>query len=216
MPRTPTLLLAAATAVLAPASAGAATLATDLPCYVERQAMTLTGAGWAPDSAFAVEGERIAASGFADPLGAWSATVAAPGTRGRSTRPRTQALTGLQDGAPVASTSVRTVDFAVDPQGPRAGAPTARRRVRFSGFQPGRRIYVHVRREGAKRVRTQRIGRAQSPCGTLARRLRRLPAVPAAAIRFGEYTIAFDSRRRYAQSTRPQFVSTTTLVRQPG
>lgn len=208
------VLTALAAALLAPAAAQGATLTTDLPCYVEKQAMTVTGADWAAGSAFSLAGDSIAATGTADALGGWSADVTAPPTPGRSTRPRTVVLTGDQDGAPVATTTFRTIDFLVDPQGSSSGRPTSSRIVRFSGFQPGRRIYLHVKRRGAKRVYTRVVGRPKAPCGTFRRRLRRLPAIPASKIRFGRYTIAFDSRRRYSKRTLPQFVFNLTIVRQ--
>lgn len=179
--------------------------------------MTIQGTGWGPGSAWSVKTtdpqNQIFDSGTADPSGSFTSTAErAPIVVGDTLRPKTFTLTGQQDGQDVASTEFKVVDFRVKPKDP-SGKPTGKTRWRFSGFTPGRPIYVHVRRKG--RTYTQRAGVAASPCGTLSKRLRRLPAWPARKIRFGTYKIAIDSRKRYKRTdgSYPQYTAKITIYK---
>ena len=68
-----------------------------------------------------------------------------------------------------------------------------------------------MRRKGT--THTQRAGVAKSPCGTLSKRLRRLPAWPSSKIGFGTYKIAIDNRKKYAKTdgTYPQYTAKITI-----
>lgn len=199
MNATPVLTIGAAAALLAPAAAHGAALQTDLPCYIENQAVGITGSGWAPGSSWSVSADQVFASGTADQAGNFVDTtqVRAPIVPAATTQPRTVMLTGRQDGTDVASTTFKVVNFLVALKDP-DGKPTGTTRWRFSGFEPGKAIYIHVRRKG--RTYTQKAGAATSPCGTLSKRLRRLPAVPSKKIAYGKYNIAVDSRKKYAKA----------------
>ena len=193
--------LGAATALLVPAAAHAATLETDAPCYLEGQGVGVRGTGWGPGTAWSVRADQIFAQGVADPTGTWTdlTQVKAPIVPEITTAPTTVTLTGQQDGTDVASTTFQVVNFLVDPKGRATGKPTQKTTFAFSGFVPGQAIYVHVKKKGSSKVYTNKVGTAATPCGTLSKRLKRLPAVPAKKIKFGNYTLAFDSRKKYAK-----------------
>lgn len=183
-----------------PAAAGAAVIATDHPCYVERQPMTIFGAGWVPGSAYSVETEQLYAFGAADAAGRWTSTTeTAPIVTRESIKPKTFTLTGKQAGTPVGTVAFKVVNFGVK-IGDASGKPRGRTSWGFSGFEPGKRIYVHVRRGG--RTYTQGAGRGDATCGTRRTRLRRLPAVPASRIRTGTYKVFVDNRRAFRKGGR--------------
>ncbi len=204
--------IGAATALLAPAAAHAATLKTDLPCYIEGQAMGVAGEGWGPGTAWGVQADQIFASGTADEAGNFVDTtqVKAPIVPEITTKPTTVTLTGQQDGVDVASTTFKVVNFLVDPKDPN-GKPTGKTKWGFSGFEPGKAIYFHVTRKG--KTYTEKVGTAKSPCGTLTKRLRRLPAVPGKKIAYGTYKVAVDSRKKYAKANGAynQYTATVTI-----
>ena len=181
--------------ICAPARAGAATLATDRPCYIATEGMAITGGGWAPRSGWTVTGGGMTLSGLADPAGAFTAQGQAPTIPRHTLKPQTIALTGLQDGTAVASATFKVVNFLVRPRAP-SGKPSGSTSCGFSGFMPGKRIYVHVRR--ASKTYTTSAGKGDPTCGTRRTRLRRLPGVPASAIRPGEYKVFVDNRRRFS------------------
>ncbi len=65
------------------------------------------------------------------------------------------------------------------------------------------------------RTHTQRAGVASSPCGTLSKRLNRLPAWPKRKIAYGKYKIAIDNRKRYAKTdgSYPQYTARITIYK---
>ena len=184
-------------ALAAPAAAEAAELTTARPCYTSGQAMTIRGAGWLPGSRWSVQGEQIFDSGVTGDGGTFTSTNAeapllpADG----STRPQTFTIRGSQDAAEVASTTFKVVNFLARPVQP-FGNPVRRTRWIFSGFKPGRRIYVHVTRRGE--TYTTEAGWGDADCGILRTRLRRLPGVPASRIRRGRYRVYVDNRRAFS------------------
>jgi hypothetical protein len=189
------LTAGAAAALLVPAAAQGATLATNAPCYVEGQSMGITGTGWAPGSAWGVSSEGIAASGTTGAEGSFAVPGArAPEVFADTFKPQTFTLTGTQDGEAVATKDFQVVNFLVRPRST-SGKPTRKTTWVFSGFESRKRIYFHIKR--GRRVYTQRIGRTKSPCGTLKKRMRRLPAVPASQIRDGRYKVFIDHRRGF-------------------
>ena len=82
---------------------------------------------------------------------------------------------------------------------PDHGRPSRIVRVRGSGFAPGRRVYVHVRRKGRTRfVSTARLGRTDA-CGAFEIRRRALAGLPQ-----GIWTLQLDTRRRASTATVPR------------
>ncbi len=195
MPRLSVPVLGLTTvAALVPAGANAATITTDRPCYYERQATTITGAGWGPGTRWNAAADQIFAAGDADPAGNWTTQVQAPILTREGISPKAVTLTGTQDGVAVATTNFQVVNFLVQPKATH-GKPTRSTTWAFSGFEPGKRIYVHIRR--GSHTYTEKAGRGDGTCGTLRTRLRRLPAVPASQIRKGRYGVFVDTRRAF-------------------
>lgn len=200
----------AVSAALAPAAAGAAIIGTDLPCYLETQPMIIGGAGWVPGSGWSVQADQIFDSGVADAGGNWVSTAeTAPIVPTNTTKAQTVTLTGAQDGVTVATATFKVVNFLVQPRDP-SGRPKRPTSWGFSGFLPGKRIYVHVRR-GSKTY-TEAAGRGDATCGTLRTRLSRLPAVPKSKVHPGKYKIFVDNRRRFSKGGR-QFGASITILR---
>lgn len=202
--------VAAAVTALAPAAAGAATIATNLPCYVETQPMIIGGTGWGPGTGWSVQADQIFDAGVADGAGNWvSSTETAPVVPAITTRPQTVTLTGAQDGVTVATATFKVVNFLVRPRDDN-GKPKGKTSWGFSGFLPGKRIYVHVRR-GSKTY-TEAAGRGDGTCGTLRTRMSRLPAVPRSKVRAGTYKVFVDNRRKFSKGGR-QYAAAITIRR---
>jgi hypothetical protein len=206
-----------ALALLAPAAAHGASLTTNAPCY--RQVATSTGivsstlgiagAGWTPGSAWGllIGGEPFA-SGTADAAGNFaSSDQRAPQISTSRFKPQNFTVTGQQDGVDVATTTFQVVNFSVKPRS-LEGKPTGKTTWLFSGFAARKAIFFHIKR--GKRVYTARAGKGDSPCGTLKRRLRRLPAVPARQIKYGKYKVFVDNRRRFKRGGL-QYTATITI-----
>jgi hypothetical protein len=75
---------------------------------------------------------------------------------------------------------------------------SARKRVLFRayGFDPGKTVYLHIRRGGKTRG-TFKIGRADSPCGLTKRRLR---AMPLSHYSTGAYEFWFGATKKFDRS----------------
>lgn len=202
---------AVALAALAfPAAADAASLTTDRRCYVdaEGQLLTVSGAEWAPGAAWSVSGAGIDEAGTTGAEGTFAFNAGVPAI-GDGIKPRTFTLSATEDGAPVAEASFKVVNFLAMPAAIQ-GRPTGRTSWRFSGFEPAKPIYVHVKRAGE--VYTERAGRGDRVCGTLKTRMRRLPAVPPKQIRYGKYKVYVDNRRRFTRGGL-QYAATITIFR---
>lgn len=217
MNRYPLLVAAAiAAAGVAAVPAQAATLVTDLPCYVETQPMSIGGQGFTPGASFNVKGGdgQIFEAGTVDPAGNWlTQTERAPIIPERTTRPQTYTLEAREtfDGPVVATTTFQAVNLMVSLASTR-GKPTSRTTWRFSGFEPGKSIYAHVRR-GGKTLSNVRMGRGSAPCGTLSTKQRRLPGISSRRVRFGSYDIYVDNRQTFKRGAPRQIKSTLTVFR---
>lgn len=204
------LLAAAAALLAAPAAAQAAELNTDRPCYTEGAPMGIGGTGWAPGSQWSVSTSGLFASGTANELGEFfTGDERAPVVSTSNIRPKTFTLVGDQDGAEVARTSFQVVNFLVQPKST-SGKPTGRTSWSFSGFLPGKPIFVHVKR--GRKVYHDKVGAGDRRCGTLKTRLRRLPAIPPRKITYGKYKIFVDNRRAFSTGGL-QYRATITIFR---
>ncbi len=213
MRRTPIIaLLGAGLGALAvPAAATAGTVATELPCYVERQPARVVLTGFTPNVTVQVEGDQIVATGVTDAAG--NATLPFTAPLRRTARPGSsevvltaRELTGPAPQPPATvAFRVATFGFATN-----AGttSPKAIRTWTFSGFQPGKPIYGHFRFKGRTRANF-RFGVAEGPCGELRKRAPGFPVrgrVPS-----GTWRVQIDQRRTYARSTTPKLATTTTI-----
>lgn len=209
---TRTVLLggALACALLAPASAGAATAAVDRSCYPGdgSAVVTITGSGFTTDGEVQLQvAGGIVGVTAADAAGNVSTTfpVPAPPETGPSRDEASYELTLVQ-GAVRATTTIRSVRVVAD-FAPTRGRP-ATLKVRFSAYgfgvatpsgQPMPTVYAHYVDPRGKLRRTVALGAGTTPCGTIRRTaLRRLfPFNP----RRGTWTLQFDTNRVYRRGT---------------
>ena len=212
MRRIPIVTVSAAAAVLAaPAAAEAGHVATDMPCYLERQAARVLLTGFTPNVDVVVEGDQVFASGVTDAAGGLVLPFSAP--LRETSQPGSERivltateLTGPAPQPPVrAAFRVTTLSFAS--KGSRS--PTAIRTWTFSGFRPGKPIYGHFRYKGRTRA-NHRFGVATAPCGELRRRAPAFP-VRGGRVPVGTWRVQVDQRRFYAAGTVPRLATNTTV-----
>jgi hypothetical protein len=203
------LIIGAALALLAPAAAHGATIQT-APCSYSGRPMPVIGSGWGPSTTWQLSGQGISAEGTADAAGNWSTEEpVAPDISSSGYKPQTFELIAGQDGTQVASTKFKVVNFLVKPRSLN-GKPTGKTTWVFSGFNPGKAIFFHITRKG--HTWTSKAGKGDNPCGTLKRKLRRLPGVPAGQIHYGKYKVFVDNRRKFSKGGL-QYTATITVFK---
>lgn len=191
--------------VALPASANAATLTLDKPCYREGSDAVAVGAGFAPNSPvrFSLNG-----SPFTDPVnppiadatGGVSAGFSIGSPPGR----QAQYLLAATDGTNTAETEFIATDLDVIVT-PKRGDPGRRKRIRARGFDPGSLVRFHVR---GPRRRTGTVGTARGPCGTLNKKTRIFRSTDPT----GTYTVQFDQRASYSRSASPRVVFQVSII----
>jgi hypothetical protein len=214
-PPVTTLLAAAAVAVLAPATVGAATRAKivlDPGCYLSGGTGLLTGSGFRPLGAWTAKlaGTKQIGTGLIDARGRIRARFTAPRYHGTAgTRELTLSVT---DGPHVASTTflMTPLDASFSP---RTGDPaTLRVRWRVLGLGEHHGAYVHYIQPNGKLKRTLRIGTTRGPCGSL-------KTGPIALFPFrysyGTWTFQVDANHNYSAATTPRLLIGFD-VRRPG
>ena len=195
---------AAALALLAtPAAADAqatATLVPATPCirFVDFtvKSFPIQLAGFAPNSlvTIAADGTPIDTA-QTDAAGSFQGGVSAP-TLGTNSNRKNVSITA-DDGqghtaGPVALPEVRlTVDW------PDRASGNPRVLFRAYGFEPGKNVYLHIRKQG-KTKGTFKLGKADAPCGLTRRRLHYMPVNPHSA---GTYDYYFDQHKRFKKAT---------------
>jgi hypothetical protein len=198
-------LFAAATAatvgaIFAPAAAQAQTPGTLVPLtpcirFVDAsiKSFGLQGAGFAPNAAVTIASDGAPIDTVTtDAAGGFSQPVNAPPIAGNRANVSITADDG--QGHPAGPVVLPEVKLGV--VWPSNAA--ARRRVLFRayGFEPGKTVYLHVRRGGKTRG-TFKIGRADSPCGLTKRRLR---AMPLSRYSTGRYEFWFGATKNFDRS----------------
>ena len=188
-------ILAALVALfLLPATAHGAALVT-LPCSASlpgQKSVPIQGSGFAPNSFVRLfaDGQSYAGAQV-DAAGNFADVFFAPTFRSIATTQQTFQVTA-DDG--MGNTAAAPLQVTrVGAKLPDRSRPGNRVRMRVFGFQPGRVVYLHVRRGGRTRG-TFRIGTAASPCGTASRRLRYMPLRRYTS---GTYTYEFQQSRRF-------------------
>ena len=193
------------TVLAAPASASAApVVATTVPCvrFVDLDPSAAVSAlatlgvstsGWSASTplSFTVDGEPVG-TGRADNLGAYNnqgGLFKPPEPKGNL-----QTSTLAVNGA--ASTQFKIVRLTV--QVPARAKPSKRVKYRVFGFQPGKRVYLFVRRGGKTKGRFT-LGKPKGDCGTLTKKLRYMPLK---RWRTGTYEYWYTQERKYSKSTR--------------
>lgn len=207
-----------ATAAVAAAPAGAATLTTD-PCvpYVKGQAtMPILGQGFTPGGAVTLAATSAArrnpttfASGPVLANGGFLATTKPPAFSSPRRTLETFTLVGLDSANPAAfgTTTFKVVRFGLSAK-PAPKRPTSRITYTARGFTPGKPVYIHFRFRGATR-RTVSLGVAKGPCGIAARRMRALPT----RARYGTWTSYTNQSKRFKPGTRPAWKDSFTIYR---
>jgi hypothetical protein len=187
-------------AIFAPAAAQAQTPGTLVPLtpcirFVDAsvKSWALQGAGFAPNAAVTIASDGTPIDTIqADAAGGFQSPVNAPPINGNR-----------------ANVSITADDGQGHPAGPLAlpevklgvvwpSNASARKRVSFRayGFEPGKTVYLHIRRGGKTRG-TFKIGRADSPCGITKRKLR---AMPLSRYSTGTYEFWFGSTKKFDRS----------------
>lgn len=212
-------LLAVATASLTllvlPGAATAATLGTNLACYVPGLTMAVQGTGFTPNAGFALGGPGTdVLTGNTDASGAFAMLLPVPAEAaivptGTTPVPLTLKATETPSGLS-ASTTVKVAPFRFTTDKGRK-SPGAKRTWHFSGFlfRPGKPIFGHFRFGGKTRA-NYRFGVPKGPCGLLTRRAPTIPAHPASP---GLWTIQVDYNRTYKPSEKLALTSTLTVFR---
>jgi hypothetical protein len=202
-----TAALAAALALVATASAQAATLAVagSKSCYRAGDALIVTGSGYTPGQPvnFTLEGQDVGTLS-ADPAGNVSAPLNIGTNTFRGVSTRTLIGTDATNPANVGTAQFLGAALAVGIR-PKNGAVGRKVRIKASGFTTGKRLYAHVRRKRYRR--NIFIGKLKGPCHTLQVRRRVLPT----GLASGVYNVQFDTRRKYSRKTKV-FVPFTVTV----
>jgi hypothetical protein len=195
------MLAAALTMVLvAAAPAGAATIAVNGTCFLDSDAITVTGSGFTPGAAvnYAFDGVSSAA-GSADTAGNVATQIAAPVLPVDSVE-HTYNLTGTdQSNLTNVATAQVTITKLTASLSPERARP--RRTIKFNvrGMPPSKTVFLHYVFRGRSRA-TVTLGRPNAPCGTLTRRRRFFPfSHPSVGI----WIFQFDNHRRYSAGSRP-------------
>jgi hypothetical protein len=180
-------------AAAAPAQAATLSVAGTKSCYRLGDSLVVNATGFTPGAPvnFTLDNQDLGTL-TADASG----NLAAPLTIGtlRGIRTRTLIATDATNPAIVAQAQFLGSALTVGVR-PRNGAAGRLLRLRASGFTTGRRLYAHVLRTNYRR--NVFIGRLRGPCRTLSVRRRVLPTGLAA----GNYTVQFDTKRRYSRKT---------------
>lgn len=168
-------------AVLLPALAGAtvaeaATLTTP-PCVRQipgAKTFPVQGSGFTPGSFVRVTADgQFIGSVQADAAGNVNGALFPP-SLSSSTRNQQTFQIVADDGQGQAFGPVAVPVTRVSVDLPNRARPRSRVRYQLYGFNPGERVYLHLRRGGKTRG-TFSMGTAAGPCGTVTKRLRYMP-----------------------------------------
>jgi hypothetical protein len=209
--RTPLITLVLSFAAALPASAGAATVTVDAPCYRESTQINFTLAGFTP-SEFVTLGYN---GGLLDAVqvgadGAFAGSFGA-GRTGDGELVHTTVLTAADPAGNVASTPVRVSIPSVSVK-PTNVKPSKKATIKISGFFDVATLYAHyayTKSEVSHPLRkTIKLGKPQGPCGTLTYRGKLLPI---SKPKSGVWEIQVDGRFGFKRQLAP-YAATTTFV----
>jgi hypothetical protein len=102
----------------------------------------------------------------------------------------------------LATTTVMMANLSVATK-PGVAKPTRKVTWHFSGFTPGKTIWIHYLRKRV--VNRMSFGKANGPCGTLTAKRK---FYPGGHPQFTKYTVVIDQVKRYSKSARPRIVTT--------
>jgi hypothetical protein len=203
-------LLACTGAVAATASA--ATITVDKPCYVNTVSgpaqMTISGSGFNPGDSVDIEGGTTYASATVNQTGDFvTAATAAPEltTGGPGTLSTTLTATDQDfttNTTITAQTTVLSANLAVTTKPTTVRVSQIRKKkltFSFSGFTSGKRVYAYYLRK-KKVVAKAKFGKTSGPCGTLKQKAFLFPGSHPDK---NGYTVVFESTSRYAAKAFP-------------
>jgi hypothetical protein len=192
--------LAACLAAASSASAATMTIAPTRSCHSSGETVTLDGSGFTPNGKVSIarDGQTLEPLLISSPLGEFTGELTLYLRSGKANR--TYTATDTTDTAVVATRKLLVIAPVVNIR-PADLDVGLRARIGANGFATGPTLYAHIFRtadKDGKRLKSQkprnmRIGRLKGRCGKLLARKRlfskRAP--------LGDYTIQFDTYRRY-------------------
>jgi hypothetical protein len=189
------VLAAPATASAAPVVAPTVQCARYIPGV---NTMGVTAAGFTPNAAvaFSINGSPVP-GGTTTPAGAYATpptALFAPPQPSKNVQ--TVTLSASDAGGLTASRTMKVVKLGVVV--PDRAKPSRRVKYRVFGFQPGKRVYLFVRRGGKTKGRFT-IGKPKGDCGTLTKKLRYMPLRHWST---GNYEYWYTQNRKYSKQTR--------------
>jgi hypothetical protein len=195
-------VLAVAAFAAAPAAAGAATLELDRACYRTNQTVHVAGQGYSPSGKvnFNLDGTAFG-SLPTNATGAFSGVFRAPPPLPEPTSVKTVSLTATDSVDP---TLTATRSFQIVHTNVTVSPPVVTPgKVTYSalGFTSGEKLYIHYVLRG-KLVTTKKLGKLTGPCSSLQKKVRMFMFRP---VKPGNYTLVFDTRKRYSPTFRPSF-----------
>ena len=196
--RTLALVPAAIVAALAAApGAQAATVSTTVQCVRVLpgvQSFPVVADGFAPGAflSFRADDQTIG-SGSADAAGHFQGAFGPPSLPFERDLKTFQLTADDGNGTVAGPVPVPVSNIVV--RAPANSKPSKRVRFRVFGFDAGKRVYLHVRRNGRTKGRFS-LGRTSAPCGTTSKRLKFMPL---RHYTFGTYRYYFSHSRRFSK-----------------
>jgi hypothetical protein len=203
-------VLALAVPAVGTASASAATINVTKTCYVNANPgqgapIAVVGSGFTPGDTIAIQGSGVSGTATASPSG--QIVVSTSGPTLTTTGPAAQTFTlSATDqttfSGTLATTTVTMANLSVATK-PVVAKPTRKVTWQFSGFTPGKTIWIHYLRKRA--VSRMSFGKANGPCGLLTAKRK---FYPGGHPHFTKYTVVIDQVKRYSKGARPRIVTT--------
>lgn len=200
----------AALGAVGTATASAATLAVTRPCFVNVNAgkgatIGVIGTGFTPGDTIEITGTGVFATATASPQGGILLATQGPilSTAGPAVQSFTLTANDQTSGAGNQATTAVTMANLAVATNPSVAKPTRKVTWHFSGFTPGRTIWVHYLRKRV--VNRMSFGRAHGACGTLTAKRK---FYPGGHPHFTKYTVVLDQVKRYTRRARPRIVTT--------
>jgi hypothetical protein len=195
------LLAIAAGALAFPAAASAGTLTSPHVCWEQGQDALVTGSGFTPSLSLPFTGEQGEASAQTDASGAF-ASVRLGMPDYNSYKPRNVTFTTHDQVTPANDTSITLMEVKFGSNLPVSGRHAQVVTWQFAGFPTGATLYVHFRRAfngPQKKVKDIKVGKAAGPCGTLTKKMMRVPVKNPS--RKGDWFVQVDTHPKYSTST---------------
>jgi hypothetical protein len=193
----------------APATASAADVTVDQPCYAEGRTIMASGSGYTPNSIATLTLDGTTYSADTDATGSFSTTLSAPTTALKHPGAQQYTLSARDvDSGAETNTTINVAKTGVDGF-PGQSKPHKRITWNIAGFPGQKAIYGHWRFGGKTRA-NHRMGVPKGPCGVLRVKARQIEANK---IRFGTWTVQFDFNRVYDKHAAPRATVKITVFR---